>query len=165
MSSTDYTVQLSDGSEITMEVRNTDIPQINMEGLSREELEEACAQLFSNLGWRVKKEQIVTLETGSFCPDIVLSDGDRDCGYVEVVTSMEPEALLKKKEAIQVIIDKCKPELFVLTNGMVFDIFYNGKFAGSQTTPPSVDTMKRNARLMAYYNAVMKMKKENKDGE
>ena len=136
-----------------------------MEGLSREALEDACAQLFSNVGWRVKKEQIVTLETGSFCPDIVLSDGDRDCGYVEVVTSMEPQALLEKKKDIQVIIDKCKPDLFVLTNGMIFDIFYKGKFVGSQTTPPSVDTIRRNARLKAYYDAFIKLQKGKSDGE
>lgn len=163
MPSMDYIVKMADGTEVKMEVTNTDIPKIDMGGLSGQELESACATLFSNLGWVVKEEQIVTLERGTFRPDLVLSDGDKDYGFVEVVTSMEPKALAAKREAIQVIMDKCKPDLFILTNGVVFDIFYNGKFAGSQTIPPSIETVRSNSRLMAYANAFMKMQNGKKE--
>lgn len=163
MSNIDYTLKMPDGSTVTMEVTNKNIPPIDVEGLTGDELGSACAKLFSNLGWIVKEEQIVTLETGTFCPDIVLSDGTKDCGFVEVVTSMEPKEIAQKKETIQVIMDKCKPEVFILTNGMIFDIFYKGKFIGSQSTPPSVDTVRKHARLTAYYNAFVEMQKGKKN--
>lgn len=167
MSEFDYNVILPNGEEILMEVTEKSIPQkldnINIEELSEAELKEICANLFSNLGWTVKNEQIITLETGTFQPDIVLSDGKKDYGFVEVITSMDPKTIQEKKEVIQVIMDKCKPDLFILTNGMVFDIFYNGKFTGSQSTPPSINTVKRNARLTSYYNALMKLQKDKKN--
>lgn len=165
MANIDYKVTMPDGEEITVEVTNKEIPPINIQGMSGKELEAECVKLFSNLGWTVKVEQIVELETGTFRPDIVLSDGDKDCGYVEVITSMGYKELTQKQEVIQVIMDKCKPEVFIVTNGVVFDIFYNGEFAGSQTTPPSIDTVRRISRLKAYYNAYAKMQKGKKDGE
>lgn len=154
---TDYIITLPDGSQTTMEVTNQNMPQFNMDGLIGAELEEACASLFSNLGWDVKKETIITLEKGVFRPDIELSDGGKVYGYVEVVTSMEPKDLVAKQQTIKVIMDKCKPELFVLTNGIIFDIFYNGNFAGTQSVPPTPETLKEKKRLTAYANALLKM--------
>lgn len=79
--------------KITMEETNKGIPEIDLEGLEGKDLEEACARLFSNLGWNVNEGQIISYETGTISPDIVLSDGSKVCGFVEVISSMKPEAI------------------------------------------------------------------------
>lgn len=163
MSEIDYVVKMADGSEIVIE--GIERPLIHMDELSGQDLEKACMILFSNLGWSVKTQQRLAYESETFCPDLVLSDGNKDYGFVEIVTSMDNNTLIKKKKIIQLIIEKYKPELFILTNGIIFDVFYDGKYKGSQTTPPSLETVKRNERIRAYCEALMKREKEECDGK
>ena len=133
---------------------DSNIPEIDMTRLKENELEVACVKLFSNLGWDAKLASDVSFGTRTLRPDIVLSDGLKDCGYVEVISSMKPESIWRKKEQIQFIIDKCKPAIFILTNGIVFDVFYDGKYSGSNSTPPSIHTFKTLYRGREYSNAL-----------
>lgn len=160
MPACDYIVTMPDGTKTVMEVNNVDTLPINITNLSGKALEDACLRLFSNLGWTVRKEEVVNVASGMVQPDFVLSDGDREFGYVEVITSTNADSLAQKKNVIQVMVDQCKPDVFIITNGMVFDIFYKGKFAGSMSNPPSPATVKQNARLMSYCNAFMKLQKD-----
>lgn len=165
-SSNDYIVNTPDGGQVLIEVKNKEIPSLNVENMTEEELSIACAEMFMNLGWKVERENIVHLEKEIFRPDLTLSDGNKDVGYVEIVTSSNPKELVRKKEQIQIVIDKFKPDLFILTNGMVYDIFINGKYTDSVTTPPSIYTIQQRARLFTYYEAFMNLyKKKGEDNE
>ncbi len=163
MSEIDYAVKMADGSEIVIE--GIERPLIHMDELSEQNLEKACIILFSNLGWSVKTQQRLVYESETFCPDLILSDRNKVYGFVEIVTSMDNNTLIRKKKTIQLILEKYKPELFILTNGIIFDVFYNGKYKGSQTTPLSLETVKQNERIRVYYETLMKREKEENNGK
>ena len=155
-----YIMQFPDGTEVTTELSKTQIPDINMEGLSGSELKEACKKLFNNLGWKIKQDSIVKMESGIFEPDIILQINGKDCGYVEVITSYEQQDIIDKQEVVKAIIDECKPRVFVLTNGKVFDIFYDGIFSCTQSLPPTMEDVERHERLSAYLKSLMKIKED-----
>ncbi|PHU35384.1 hypothetical protein [Pseudobutyrivibrio ruminis] len=154
----DYT--LPDGTVIEVNAKKETIPDIDVSKMSEQELENHCVELFSKFGWDVRKEEIVKLEKGSFRADLVIGDGGRDYGFVEVVSSSTPEGMIKKKESIECIMDACKPDVCILTNGTVFDIFYKGEYTGTQEVPPTPEDLRRTNRLLAYAKAFKELRSE-----
>lgn len=152
MKNMDYV--LKDGTVIEVDIKESKLPDMDIFKLSGQELEQYCVDLFTRLGWKVKKEDVLSVETGNFRADMIIGDGKKDYGFVEVISANSINSVIEKKEQLQCIIDKCKPEICILTNGLVFDIFYKGTYTGTQTTPPTLEDVNRMNRLMAYYNAL-----------
>lgn len=149
---------LEDGTVIEVDVKKESIPDINVSEMTEKELEEHCVNLFADFGWDVRKEEIVKCEKGTFRADLVLGDGSKDYGFVEIVSNSSPDDIIRKKESIECIMDACKPDVCVLTNGTVFDVFYRGQYSGSQDVPPTPDDINRINRLTAYMKAFNDMK-------
>ncbi len=123
------------------------------------EVESHCINIFTNLGWDVEREKIV--EGINFRPDITLSYNGQTCGFVEIVADMSIEIIKRKKDLMTSFLDEVKPRLFVLTNGESFDIFYNGKYATTQTVPPSPEGMSAMGRIMMYYEKLQEVMKKD----
>lgn len=131
-----------------------DLSQTNTEYMNEAEIVDVCLSLFTNLGWNVKREETIDHNGTPLKMDLSLYDGNTLDGYVEIVTYMTPSALITKKKAINIILSEYKPTVFILTNGMTFDVFYNGLWGGTVSSPPSITTVRRFSRLMMYQNAL-----------
>lgn len=122
-------------------------------------LESQCVELFTNLGWNVERGG--NTEGEIFRPDITLSYQGHTYGYVGIMGNMDIDMLKEKKKRIASFLETEKPTLFVLTNGGSFDIFYNGKYATTQTIPPSPEGIYTMRRLMAYYEKIQEIMKKH----
>ena len=120
-------------------------------------LEANCANLFANLGWGVGKGE--RIDGVPYIPDITLLHHGDVYGYVDVVGEMMVDMLIKKKESIESFLTGVKPKLYILTNGKSFDVFYNGKYATTQTVPPSPDVVTFADRMTTYYSYFRKIYK------
>ena len=125
------------------------IPQ-SIAGLSRKELVELCVNVFSRLGWNVKKNKKIICDPFILKSDIVLLLGEKEYGYVDVVTDFSKDSLIKEKKQVQLVIENVKPKLFILTNGMEYDVFWDGIFTQKCTIPPSVHSIRFCNRMEAY---------------
>ena len=98
------------------------------------EIEKQMVDLFQKQGWDCKltSEPIRVAEGNSFIPDITLENDGRVFGYVECYGDVIAE---KKQEQILYILDTCKPELFILTNGANYEVYFDSKYVGSMTVP------------------------------
>ena len=104
------------------------------------ELVQVVSKIFSNLGWTVNLQKKVFFGDRPHSLDIVLLFSEHVCGIVEVFAPLKTKNIMAKREQIKTIINYLKPEIFILTNGFVFEIFYDGKFFNSQSIPPSIQT-------------------------
>ena len=120
---------------------------------------ERCIKIFTNLGWSVECER--TIEGLSLRPDIVLSFEGKTYGYVEVVGDKDIDIVVRKKEEIAYYLENNKPEIFILTNGIIFDIFYEGRYSNTLTVPPSPENYKAYKRLNVYFEKLQGVKKKS----
>ena len=117
-------------------------------------LELEVAQVFSNLGWNV------TMDSGKadngLVTDLQLVSDGKVCGYVEVFSLSSREAAVRKKERVQKIVKEMRPDFFILTNGVLYDVFFDGNYVTSMTVPPSPERVAQMRRLAIYYSAFRK---------
>ena len=120
-----------------------------------------CMNLFENLGWTVELQK--RIKGLCFTPDLALISEGRVCGYVETIGDQDKDIglLLRKKDQVLNYIITSKPDLFVFTNGAVFDVFYHGHYFATQTVPPAPDGFLTMNRLMTYYEKLKEVKDKN----
>ena len=95
-----------------------------------------CHQLFQNLGWDVSQEE--RIEDAAYRFDLALRHRGKLYGFVEVVCS---DNLTEKAVALCNIIDGYIKEneipIFIITNGIVYDLYVAGEFFGVLSVPPT----------------------------
>lgn len=127
-----------------------------------------CAADYRNLGWGVKISITHKTEDGTeYTPDLTLYDSDHNVlGYVECVDLDKLDEAAEKYGDIKFILEKTAPSYFVITNGYLFEQYYNGVPAKVMTTPVSYDSYSQYRRLSAYVDAYKKMmKNRGKDSQ
>lgn len=115
------------------------------------ELERRVAEVFAKEGWECKSDP--SAWTGF---DITLRKDDHIYGYVEtyICDKQNPHFfahfMKNKMQHIQQHLDELKPELFILTDGMSYEIYFNCKYAMTTTVPIGYHEYKTLCRLSAY---------------
>ena len=118
-------------------------------------LEEWVFKSFSRQGWDCEKSPywIDMPNKSRFCPDIVLTKEGKIYGFVECYAGQQ---LMKKKDGILYIVDHLKPELFVLTDGSYYEVYFNGRYVDTMTVPISFLGFSQLRRMKTYYDLLGK---------
>lgn len=158
----------SNNAEINIETTGTPAYKpVDISNLSGPDLEKYIMQAFEEQGWDCKasSERIVISEGKYFAPDITLMKNGEILGFVECyITRNSASILSKKQEQIMFILEQYRPQIFILTNGISFETYFDCKYAGTMTVPISYHTYSQKNRLMKYYEMISKMM-EKKDGK
>lgn len=93
------------------------------------ELEAHIINIFTKAGWNC----VFAKEPSSF--DVVLTKGGVEYGYVEAIYMMNGRALKRKVEKIKACLEELKPMLFIVTNGTVFETYFDGVYYATTTIP------------------------------
>lgn len=120
------------------------------------ELEEKMIKAFSDVGWDCLRA------TSSKQFDITLSKDGREYGYVETYICKNPRMMKNKIERIQSYLEESKPKLFILTDGISFENYFDGEYFSTTTIPVGYFEYSQRNRLMAYYNMFKEMQNGKK---
>lgn len=101
------------------------------------ELESKCYELFVNLGWQVNRE---VQNTHRF--DLELRHNNEFFGYVELFLNLNQKQLKNKVALIRKTIEETKTPLLVVSDGVVFDVYYFGRYVGRRLNPPNPEGVK-----------------------
>ena len=155
----DYRIQNSDGPFFDVEIKEKHVfePIKDISTLTEKERAVECAKMFERMGWNVSRECKVELSSGDVYMDMAITAEPGLDGYVEMVATDNLEGYIKKKNTVQAIMEEKCPYIFVITNGMVFDVYLDGKPAGTRTVLPSPESILRERRLLAYNNMLKNM--------
>ena len=130
-------------------------------------LEKEIAQRFQDSGWdcMFHTQRLKTPDGRMFCPDIVLAKDGKVYGYVECFT---PQLLTPDRvNRITYGVEELKPEIFVLTDGVNYEVYFDGKYLGTMTVPMSFSRFGQLKRFDYYAKRLNGGKDllEEKDGE
>ena len=115
-------------------------------------LEKKVLEMFSQQGWDCNFEQkMIEMPGRMFVPDITLMKDGQIHGFVECISG---NVTHKKREQVLHIISEYKPKLFILTDGISYEVYINSKFIGTMSTPLSYEAYSRQARLLMYYDKI-----------
>lgn len=115
------------------------------------ELENRMADLFMKAGWECE-------HMASNMPfDITLKKEDIVYGYVETYICKNPRILKEKVERIQKYLDEIKPKLFILTDGISFETYFDGVYFSTTTIPVGYYEFSQMNRLMTYAKKIKEM--------
>ncbi len=113
-------------------------------------LEARMCEQFSKYGWDCNKinKKIEISPNSFFYPDITLSKDNHVYGFVDCYLG----SITKRKlETVIFILEQYKPELFILTNGISYEVYFDCKYVGTMTVPMGYNEFKR---LFAYASAL-----------
>lgn len=117
--------------------------------MNESELEAQVRKMFADQDWDCDMDYTLKFKDHNFRPDITLSKNGKVIGYVECYSKhkrMTPEF----QQQILHIFDIVKPELFILTDGVVFETYVDGDYKGTMTVPISYQSYSTPKRLFAY---------------
>ena len=116
-------------------------------------LEINMTELFSKNGWECNRQVRIKDTSGRiYIPDITLTKDGKEYGFVECVYGDISEQKIKQ---IMYMIDMLKPQLFILTDGVSFEVYLDSKYIGTMNTPLSYESFVERSRLLEYYNAIL----------
>ncbi len=113
-------------------------------------------KIFEAAGWRcdTKPENLRFSNGMPFKPDLKISNGNSFCGYVEIYLPHRDK--IEKMKYVLGILKTFNPELFILTNGESYEVYFDGKYKGSMTVP---------LECHSYCKIRERMAKEESDSE
>jgi hypothetical protein len=95
------------------------------------DLEKQCADMFLSAGWTVKREAQCQ------SPDLILYYRGKMFGYVEIFLFLDEENVRRKISIIANGAATAKTPIFIVTNGVFFDVYYYGRYCGRRTCLPT----------------------------
>jgi hypothetical protein len=101
------------------------------------DLEKRCADMFLSAGWAVERETRVQLGGRSFVPDLALEYQGQNFGYVEIFSFQNEQDTRRKIDIAANYAKLIKSPVFVVTNGVFFDVYYYGSYCGRRTCLPT----------------------------
>jgi hypothetical protein len=101
------------------------------------DLEKRCADMFLSAGWAVKRETRVQFGDRSFVPDLTLDYQGESFGYVEIFSFQNEQNTRRKIDIAASYATSIKSPVFVVTNGVFFDVYYYGRYCGRRTCLPT----------------------------
>ena len=112
------------------------------------ELEKRMLNLFSKQGWDCTQTYKIRL-SDDLCliPDITLAKDDHIYGFVECFLGSINE---RHRERIIYLLETYKPELFIITNGLHYEVYFDGKYVGTMTVPIGYYEFSQRKRLQTY---------------
>lgn len=171
----DYTIKTSDAL-ISLELdtnpstKNQSTASYTPEDINRLspiELEHYILKIFTEQGWNCRMHQKIPQTTNGsvFTPDITLMNDASVIGFIECYVSREASSISDEKQRrLLYILEAYKPSIFILTDGLTFETYFDGNYVGTTTVPINYHTYSQWKRLEAYANFFQNAK-EKTDGE
>ena len=155
-------------------------------GVTKEETTDNCIEEFKKYGWKISKGHTLYYGNnesmdvdfaliGEIAENIDLEIKEEQefpieyyaktegiCGYVLVLQPENKTDVLVIKEKLNILLTRVKPQVLFVTDGNVFEAYFNGVYYDTLMVPIKASNIAQNIRTLIYAQKLMELRKENK---